>query len=102
MPALIGFFFRVLAWALPGLGFHLLRSLGFAAVTFVGIQPMLTWAKDYCFSRMAGLPADIIQVLGLLQIDVAFEILFSCYVARAIVGGMNGSGSKSAIRFTGK
>ncbi|WP_428996752.1 DUF2523 family protein [Pseudomonas aeruginosa] len=40
-------------------------------------------AKDYVFSNLGGVPAQWLQVLGLLQVDVCINILFSAYIARA-------------------
>ena len=102
MPALIGLFFRALAWALPGLGWHLLKGLGFAAVTFTGVSLAMEQAKAYVFSSLGSLPSAWLQLLGVLQIDVYFNILFSAYIARAVLWGMNKSGSKSSMRWLGK
>lgn len=102
MQLLIPLFLRALAWALPGLGWSLLRGLGFAAVTYTGVTAVMSFAKDYVFSNLGAVPASWLQVLGILQIDVAINILFSAYVARAVLWGMNSSGSKSSIRFEGK
>lgn len=102
MPALIGLFMRALAWALPGLGWHLLKGLGFAAATFTGVSVAMDQAKAYVFSSLGSVPAAWLQILGVLQVDVYINILFSAYVARAVLWGMNKSGSKSSIRWGGK
>jgi hypothetical protein len=102
MPAIIGLFLRALAWALPGLGWSLLKGLGFGAVTFTGVSLAMDQAKGYVFSSLGALPTAWLQLLGVLQIDVYFNILFSAYVARAVLWGMNKSGSKSSMRWLGK
>jgi hypothetical protein len=102
MPALIGLLLRAIGWSLVPLGWKLVRGLGFAAVTFTGVQVLMNQAKDYAFSNLGAVPASWLQVLGLLQIDVAINILFSCYVARAVIWGMNQSGSKTGISWRGK
>lgn len=102
MPAVIALFLRLLGVSLVPLGWKLLRGLGFAAVTFTGIQLFMDQAKDYVFTQLLSLPSDWIQLIGLLKLDVCFNIMFSAYIARAVVWGMNtASGSKSAIRFGG-
>ncbi|MCK1896515.1 DUF2523 domain-containing protein, partial [Pseudomonas aeruginosa] len=39
-------------------------------------------------------PTQWLQVLGLLQVDVCINILFSAYIARAVLWGMDKSGGK--------
>lgn len=101
MPAVIGLLLRAIGWSVVPLGWKLLRGLGFAAFTFTGVQLLMNQAKDYVFSNLGGIPGEWLQVLGLLQVDVALNILFSAYVARAVLWGMNKSGNKSSIRFGG-
>lgn len=101
MPAVIGLLLRAIGWSVVPLGWKLLRGLGFAAFTFTGVQLLMNQAKDYVFSNLGGIPGEWLQVLGLLQVDVALNILFSAYVARAVLWGMNKSGEKSSIRFGG-
>lgn len=101
MPALIGLLLRAIGWSLVPLGWKLLRGLGFAAFAFVGLQSMMEWAKGYVFSSLSATPAAWLQVLGLLQVDVCVNILFSAYIARAVLWGMNSSGGKSGVRWTG-
>ncbi|MBR7206852.1 DUF2523 domain-containing protein, partial [Pseudomonas aeruginosa] len=55
----------------------------------------------YVFSNLGGVPAQWLQVLGLLQVDVCINILFSAYIARAVLWGMDKSGGKSGMRWTG-
>ena len=101
MPAVIALFLRMLGASLVPLGWKLLRGLGFAAVTFTGVQLVMDNAKAYVFQHLLSLPAEWIQLLGLLKVDVCLNILFSAYVARAVLWGMNASGSKSSIRWGG-
>lgn len=102
MPALIGLFLRALGWSAVPIGWQLLRGLGFAAVAFTGVSVAMDQAKSYVFSSLGGVPASWLQLLGVLQIDVAINILFSAYVARAVLWGMNKNGSKSGFRWIGK
>ncbi|WP_419197888.1 DUF2523 domain-containing protein [Pseudomonas aeruginosa] len=67
------------------MGWKLLRGLGFTAVAFVGVKAVMDQAKDYVFSSLGGVPAQWLQVLGLLQVDVCINILFSAYIARAVL-----------------
>lgn len=101
MPAVIALFLRMLGFSLIPLGWKLLRGLGFAAVTFTGVQFLMDDAKAYVFQQLMSLPSEWVQLIGLMKLDVCFNILFSAYVARAIIWGMNQSGSKSSIRWGG-
>jgi len=56
-------------------------------------------AKDFVFERLGSLPTEWLQILGLLQIDVYINILFSAYIARAVLWGMNASGGKTGFRW---
>ncbi|PBW51983.1 hypothetical protein CJU07_34475, partial [Pseudomonas aeruginosa] len=42
---------------------------GFTAVAFVGVKAVMDQAKDYVFSSLGGVPAQWLQVLGLLQVE---------------------------------
>ncbi|WP_121310957.1 DUF2523 domain-containing protein [Pseudomonas aeruginosa] len=101
MPLLIGVLLRAIGWSLIPLGWKLLRGLGFTAVAFVGVKAVMDQAKDYVFSNLGGVPAQWLQVLGLLQVDVCINILFSAYIARAVLWGMDKTGGKSGMRWTG-
>lgn len=102
MTALIGVFLRMVGLSIVPLGWKLLRGLGFAAVSYVGVEALLSQAKTYVFSQIGSMPAQYLAVLGMLKIDVCLNILFSAYVARAILGGMNGQGSKTTMKWMPK
>lgn len=102
MPALIGLLLKAIGWSLVPLGWSLLRGLGFTAIAYTGVSQVMEWAKNYVFSNLLNVPGEWVQVLGLLQVDVCVNILFSAYIARAVLWGMNSSGSKSSIRWGGK
>lgn len=101
MPAIIVLLLRAIGWSLVPLGWKLLRGLGFTAFTYMGVKVLLDQAKSYFFSNMGSMPSAWVQVLGLLQIDVAISILFSAYIVRAVLSGMDSGGSKSGMRWTG-
>lgn len=103
MHVFISLFLKALGLSLVPMGWSLLRGLGFAAVAYVGISTMMEQAKEYVFSNLGAVPAEWLQMLGVLKFDVAINILFSAYIARAMLWGMNrASGSKTSIRWGGK
>lgn len=102
MPSLIGLFLRMVGLSIVPLGWKLLRGLGFAALSYVGIDAALSQAKTYAFSQLGSMPAQYLGVLGMLKIDVCLNILFSAYIARALLGGMNKQGSKTTMKWMPK
>lgn len=102
MPVVIQLFFSLLGSVIVPLAWKLLKGLGFAAVTYTGVHLMMEEARDYVFTQLLSLPAEWIGLLGLLKLDVCFNILFSAYIARAVLWGMDkATGSKSSIRWGG-
>ena len=102
MQIVIQLFFRLLAWAIVPLGWKLLKGLGFAAVTFTGIQLFMDEAKSFVFTQLMSLPVEWVNLIGLLKLDVCLNIYFSAYIARAVLWGMDRStGSKSSISYKG-
>jgi len=103
MHLVIQLFFRLLGFAVVPLGWKLLKGLGFIGVTYTGVHLMMSQARDYVFNHLMSLPGEWIQLIGLLKLDVCMNILFSAYIARAVLWGMDkATGSKSAIRWGGK
>lgn len=78
-----------------------LRGLGFGAISFTGVQTFMDWVKNYAFTNLGSIPAEWLEVLGMLQIDVCINILISAYIIRAVLWGMNKSGTKSVFRWMG-
>ena len=101
MQLIIGLFIRLFAAFLPSMVFSVLRALGFAAVSYVGVSTAMDFAKDYVMSKLGAVDSGWLQIAGLLQIDVCINILFSAYIARAILWGMSKTGEKKSITFKG-
>ncbi|MCY1287269.1 hypothetical protein D9M69_494030 [compost metagenome] len=98
MSVVIQLFFRLFAWAVVPLTWKVLRALGFTAVTYVGVSVFMDQASAYIFDNLLSLPPNWVGLLGLLKLDVCFNILLSAYTVRAVLWGMNSSGGKSTIR----
>ena len=99
MPAVIALFIRMIGLSIIPLGWKLLRGLGFAAVSYVGISAALDGLKDLAISKLGSVPATWINVLGLLQIDVVLSITFSALAARAILRGVDKAGKLDTFRW---
>ena len=102
MPNVIALLISFLGQYIVSLGWKLLRGLGIAAVSYIGIKAALEAARDYAFSALGSVPADWLGVLGLLKVDVCLNILFSAYIARAILAGVNKAGDRKGFQWSGK
>lgn len=103
MHIIIQLFFRLLGVAVVPLGWKLLKGLGFIGVTYTGVHLIMEQARAYVFTHLMSMPSEWVQLIGLLKLDVCINILFSAYLARAVLWGMDkATGSKSAIRWGGK
>jgi hypothetical protein len=101
MPALIAVFLRLVGYAIVPLGWKLLRGLGFTAVSYVGLSAALDKIKDLVMANFTSVPVEVINVLGLLKIDVCFNIILSALVARTLLRGFSSSGEKKSFRWGG-
>ena len=98
MPALFPLIAKFLALVVSGLVFRALASLGFAYVTYTGLSSVVDTIKGYVVGLFSAVPADVIQILGLAKIDVAFNIMLSAVVARLALAGMDRvSGTLTAL-----
>jgi len=99
MPAVIALLWRLLGSAIVPLGWKLLKGLGFAAVSYVGVTAGLDAGKALIISKLSAVPISWMNVLGLLQVDVVFSILFSALAARAALRGVDKAGKKDGYRW---
>ncbi len=71
---------------------RVLVALGISFVTYQGFDATLGWVKSDVISRIGALPPDVVGLLGVLQVDVCINILFSAYMARlGVMGLTNGT-----------
>lgn len=66
-----------------------LKALGVGVVSYVGINLVLTEATDVIMVNMLGLPVEIQQILGLLKVDVAINIILSAIATKLTLNGIN-------------
>ena len=97
MPAFLIVFARFLGkvlfgsafLALPELARRLLITFGVGAVTFVGLNVLLDQVKALAFGSLTGMPALSLQIVGLLNIDVAFSVVMSAYSIKLTIVSLN-------------
>lgn len=97
MPALapiIGWLIAALAGAVGTFVGRVLISLGLGYITYQGVDTGIGWARDQVFAKLMGLPADVIGMLGVLQVGTSVSILASALVVRATISGLIGGAKR--------
>lgn len=89
MPALFPLIAKFLALVVSGLVFRALAALGFSYITYTGLGSVVDTIKSYAVSMFSAVPPDVVHILGLAKIDVAFNIMLSAVVARLALAGMD-------------
>ena len=78
---------------------RLLVSLAIGYVTYQGISFLLDQIESLIFQSFAGLSAQVIAILGLLQIGSAISVTLSAVAARLVINGLvNGAMTKAVIK----
>lgn len=88
-----------LSAALVPLAKKLLAALGIGAVTYIGMNAIVDQAKQHVMTSLQGMPADVVQLIGLTRMDVAVNIIFAAIATRMTLAGVNklSGGSKSGL-----
>jgi hypothetical protein len=77
---------------------HLLKAFGIGAVVFTGMTLLIDELKSLAISQFAGLPADVISIAGIMNLDVAFNMIVSSVLASAVLKGLDRvTGTKKAF-----
>lgn len=97
----IRIFYAFLAQALVGFGWKLLKGLGFGLVAYTGITFFLDQTMSLVLNHLFDVPAGWIGLIKLLKVDVCIKIIFAAYTARAMLWGVNKSGSKTTLTYKG-
>ncbi len=74
-----------------------LLSLGIGYVAYKGLDTSLTWAKTELFSSLSSMNSVTLQVMGVLQVGTAINILISALSARLVLKGMTGGALKAMV-----
>lgn len=76
---------------------RVLIALGFSAVTYTGLSTTLDFLKAAAFARLDTLPANILGLLGVLQVGTCISIMASAYVVRMTLAGLTGGSLKRLV-----
>jgi len=67
---------------------RVLLSLGMSVVCYVGLDILTDFIIDEIWAALDGAPSMFLQILGVLQIATAINILFSAFLSRLTLSGL--------------
>ena len=88
MPLLVAALIGGLIQAAGSLIGRLIIGAGVGFIAYTGINATLDYVKGLIVTNLQGLPADVVGIVSVLQIDTAVSILSSAVVARFVLKGM--------------
>jgi len=62
-------------------------ALGIGSVTYGGLFALLDQVSSYFQLQLSGLPADVLALIGIMKIDIAFTMIMSAITANTILRG---------------
>lgn len=69
-------------WAIQAL-----IGLGVSTVTYTGMTFATNSLQSHIYTEIGGLPADLVNMLGLMGVHTGINIIFSAIAARAALAG---------------
>ncbi|MFT4173951.1 MAG: DUF2523 domain-containing protein [Rhodocyclaceae bacterium] len=72
---------------------RVLIGIGIGFVTFTGVMTMLGKITDGIVTRVNGLPTEMIQLLGVMQLDTDITIFTTALVVRMTLNGLSADGA---------
>lgn len=88
MPAFLWALGSLLLQIVGSMAGRVLVALGVGVVTYTGMNASLTWLKQQAVASVTMLPADVLQVLGILKVGSCVSIVASAMVARLLINGV--------------
>ena len=78
---------------------RVLIALSIGYVTYTGLSTGLDWFVNQFYSELSSAPAMFLQIIGLLQVDTAINILSSAYASKLVINGLtSGAITKMVIK----
>lgn len=72
----------VFAFAISKVVVKLVTALGVGYVTYVGFSSLIDMVQGYIDSNLGGLPANVFQVINIVNVPAAINLILSAYAAR--------------------
>lgn len=94
----------ILGWFLMGIvgsiAIRILMALGFGVVGYIGIDNVMGWLTQNIMDQFGALPSNFMSILGIMQLDIAFNIIFAALGVRLLLAGVI-AGAKSTLGYRG-
>lgn len=97
MPILIAVFLSALVELAASMVGRVLIAAGVGVVAYMGIDTLISQVTSDIFSRLGGLNATLVGVLGLLKIGACINVVLSAYTIRMTLSGLQGGTVKRWI-----
>jgi hypothetical protein len=76
---------------------RVLLSLGFASVTYTGLNASLTFLRDQALSNIQALSPDVVGMLSVMKVGVCLSIISSALLTRMLLDGLSAGGAISKL-----
>lgn len=90
MPVFLAALLGGLVSAAGSIAGRVLISLGIGYVTYEGLSTAMDYMKNLVWSNLGSLASDILQLVSVLEVDTAINIMFSAVAARLVIRGLTG------------
>lgn len=83
-----GLFAKLLAFVLGSFVVRLFTAVGFAVVTYTGIDLLFGQLETLINTRLSGLPSDMLQMFGLFGFTFVIQAMLSAFTAIIAIKGL--------------
>ena len=97
MPIFIASLLGGLAQAAASIAGRVMIGLGFGLVAYQGIGTLMTWIQQQVMAQLDTLPPVVLQLLGILQVGTAINIIFSAIAVRLLLNGLTSDTMKRMV-----
>lgn len=97
MPIFIAALLGGLAQAAASLVGRVLIALSIGFIVYQGVDVAVEACKDLIFQHLGSTGATVTNILGMLNIDKAIEVVFSAISARLVLNGLTSGSIKKMV-----
>lgn len=97
MPAWLAAFAAVIGPIVVNALSRVALAFGIGFVVYSGLDVALDQVKSVAMSSYGSLPANVVQMLGLLRVDQALNLILSAVSVRFVLEGLTGGGLRKMV-----